>query len=125
METQKIIFKVKDMNKLYEILHPEIKLMHKRLTGNDPCTDCENMHRFTRGISWEETPINANRCDSCMDKIFYKIDCMDKLRWYEDNDSRVNTLEQKDTNKYDSGVKCPMSLSKGYPVLYPNGWARK
>lgn len=112
------------MNKLYEMFHPEIKLMDKRLSGNSPCVDCENMHRFTRGTAWEETQINPNRCDFCMDKLLYEIDCMSKLRWYEDNDERVNKLERKDRDKYDCGVKCPKTLSDdGYLILYPDGWA--
>lgn len=112
------------MNKLYEMLHPEIKLMDKRLSGNHPCTDCKNVHRFTRGTAWEERKIDQSKCDACLKTLLYQADCMNKLSWYEDNDERVNKLEQKDEDKYDRGVKCPRTISdRGYPMLYPDGWA--
>lgn len=111
------------MNKLYDMLHPENKLINKRLSGNSPCADCKNIHRYTRGTAWEQETIDESKCDSCMDLLNYKTECAIKLSWYEDNDERVNKLERKDRDKYDCGVKCPKTLSDdGYPMLYPNGW---
>lgn len=40
-------------NKLYELFHPEVKLQNKRLSGNDPCIDCVNVHRYHRGTALE------------------------------------------------------------------------
>lgn len=57
------------------------------------------------------------------EKIQYDVDCMDKLRWYEDNDEKVSAMEQKDRDIYDCGVKCPEYLHNGIPVFYPDGWS--
>lgn len=113
------------MSKLNDIFHPEKELINKRLSGNSPCEDCENMHRFTHGTSWMEEPIDPNECSACLKIIKYQADCMVKLAWYEKNDCKVNGLERKDKDRYDCGIKCPQtSNNDGYPILYPNGWAK-
>ena len=110
-------------NKLYELFHPEVKLQNKRLSGNNPCIDCANVHRYHRGTALETEILDKEKCNGCMKKIQYDVDCMDKLRWYEDNDDRVSNMEQKSRDKYDCGVKCPQYLHNGVPVFYPDGWS--
>lgn len=110
-------------NKLYELFHPELKLQNKRLSGNDPCIDCVNIHRYHYGTSLESEPVDAEKCKTCMKKTQYDIECAIKLEWYEDNDERVQDLEQKISDDYDRGVKCPRTMHDGYPVYYPDGWS--
>lgn len=110
-------------NKLYELFHPEEKLKNKRLSGNSPCVDCVNIHRFTRGTAWNCEIVDEEKCKECTKKILYSADCMTKLQWYEDNDERVKNLERKNKYEYDKGVRCPKESSSGYPILYPDGWA--
>ena len=110
-------------NKLYELFHPEVKLQNKRLSGNDPCIDCVNVHRYHRGTALETKILVKEKCNGCMKKIQYDVDCMDKLRWYEDNDEKVSAMEQKDRDIYDCGVKCPEYLHNGIPAFYPDGWS--
>lgn len=112
-------------NKLYELFHPEIKLQNVRLSGNDPCIDCINVHRYHRGTALESEIIDEEKCKCCMEKTRYEIDCMVKLSWYEDNDEKVCNREKKSNYTYDCGVKCPSTLYDGYPVLYPDGWNDK
>ena len=110
------------MNNFYELFHPEVKLQNKRLSGNDPCIDCTNIHRYHRGTALEAKILDKEKCKICIKKIQYDIDCMDKLRWYEDNDDKVSKMEKKDKNIYDCGVKCPKYLHGDTPILYPDGW---
>ena len=66
-------------NKLYDMLNPEVKLQNKRLSGNDPCIDCVNVHRYHRGTALETEILDKEKCNGCMKKTLYDADCMIKL----------------------------------------------
>lgn len=106
-------------------LYPEEKFKARRLTGNSPCVDCLNMHRYHKGTAIMSEPVDTAKCIGCIDLAMYKTDCITKLSWYEDNDDKVNKLSKKNRYIYDCGVKCPQSTQDGYPITYPNGWIKK
>lgn len=64
----------------YDLFHPEEKLKNKRLSGNSPCVDCPNVHRFTRGTAWLSKLIDKEKCNICAKKIMYDSNCMAKLQ---------------------------------------------
>jgi len=109
-------------NKLSDMLYPEDKLKNIRLSGNSPCVDCTNMHRYHRGTSIKEEPVDKEKCVGCVKETRYMMDCAAKLRYYEDHDEQTKNLERKDKTLYDRGEKCPETMRDGYMVAYPNGW---
>lgn len=109
-------------NKLYEFFHPEDKLKDIRLSGSSPCVDCVNVHRYNRGTALEEEIVDKEKCNYCIEKLNYDLNCIVKLAWYENNDERLRDVPRKE-GLYDRGVECPETERNGRPVLYPWGWA--
>lgn len=55
-------------DKLYDLFHPGVKLQNKRLSGNNPCIDCDNVHRYHRGTALEAEILDKEKCNGCMKK---------------------------------------------------------
>lgn len=110
------------MTSFNDVFHPEKKLKNKRLTGNSPCIDCPNVHRYHRGTSITEEVIDKDKCDNCIVELNYHMDCMIKLKWYEDNDEKVKDANRKDKYIYDCAVKYPEKMDNESLILYPEGW---
>ena len=100
----------------------ENNLKSTRLSGNSPCIDCENIHRYNRGTALMAEEVEPEKCEMCTKKLNYDADCRMKLAYYERNDPRVKDLEQKSAHIYDRGAICRSSIS-GCTVTYPEGWA--
>ena len=106
-----------------KFLNRENNLKSIRLSGNSPCIDCENIHRYNSGTALMAEEVEPEKCEMCTKKLNYDTDCRMKLAYYERNDPRVKDLEQKSAHIYDRGVICPETLCDGCPVTYPTGWA--
>ena len=96
-----------------KFLDRENNLKSIRLSGNSPCIDCENIHRYNSGTALMAEEVEPEKCEMCTKKLAY----------YERNDPRVKDQKQKSSHIYDRGVICPETLCDGCLVTYPTGWA--
>lgn len=79
-----------------DVFHPENKWKDKKLTDFCPCGNCEvhNEYEVTKTVGsiaerqYAELP---KSCDQCAKKSLWLMDCMQKLKWYEDNDKSLQT----------------------------------
>lgn len=77
-----------------KIFHPEIKWKDKRLTDCNPCMTCEvrkEYEKYLPQIAMSEGFANdiIENCDVCAKHILWVTGCLQKLKWYEDNDERL------------------------------------
>lgn len=77
-----------------DTFHPEHKLKDKRLTNNSPCNECKTYKEYMQKITYGNIAERCysslpDSCKSCIKRANYEIDCMNKLRWYEDHDGRL------------------------------------
>ena len=71
------------------MFHPEKVWKDKKLTDMNPCEKCNTYKEARRNYS--ELP---DMCKYCIPKILWKVDCMEKLKWYEDNDKNLNKAKE-------------------------------
>lgn len=81
-------------NRFDEIFHPEKKLINKKLTSMCPCDSCDTYKEYKMKalygtIAERQYAELPESCRVCIPKLNWEIDCMTKLRWYEDNDERL------------------------------------
>lgn len=86
------------VNQFDRTFKPWKKWQDVRLSDISPCSTCEvNKELIARqyevqmssGLQEEIT----KPCEHCIDSILWKMECIEKLAWYEDNDER---LKKKD-----------------------------
>ena len=77
---------------------PWKKWQDVKLTDICPCNNCEvNKKLIARqyevqisdGLQEEIT----KPCEHCMDRVLWEMECLEKLKWYEDNDERLKHKE--------------------------------
>lgn len=78
------------------VFHPEEKWKDKKLTELCPCNECKIYQEYDfiskmGSIAERQYTELPNSCKTCINKINWEIDCMQKLRWYENNDERLKT----------------------------------
>ena len=89
---QKEIQKINQFDKAFK---PWTKWQNTKLTAMCPCSICavskelENRQyevQMSGGLQEEIT----EPCGHCMDSILWKMECLEKLAWYENDDERLN-----------------------------------
>lgn len=79
------------------VFHPEKKWKNKRLSESCPCKDCDTYKQYEMEalygtIAERQYAELPESCDTCAKKILWTIDCMQKLKWYEDKDETLRKL---------------------------------
>jgi hypothetical protein len=74
-----------------EIINPEEKWGSTKLSDKNPCVHCEVTREYRKFA--DETIIC--KCNMCMKYIAWKVDCFQKLKWYEDNDERLKSKDNE------------------------------
>lgn len=75
---------------------PWKKWQDKKLTAMNPCDKCE-VHRDWLNRAIYGSPAEREdavmtvptECKGCVDKVIWQADCLQKLKWYEDQDERL------------------------------------
>lgn len=77
-----------------EVFHSEKKWKDIKLTDCNPCTHCDvtkeykkHLDQIVMSVGFEDEIVEP--CKTCKDYILWRIDCYQKLRWYEDHDERL------------------------------------
>jgi hypothetical protein len=84
-----------------KVFHPEEKWQNVKLSDCNPCVHCEvarEYSKYKQQIMMSEgfaDDIIAHKCNMCMKHITWRVDCFQKLRWYEDNDERLNSINNE------------------------------
>lgn len=90
----------KNVNSFDKAFKPWKKWLNVKLSDVCPCITCEvnkELHarqyevQMSGGLQEEIT----KPCERCMDSLLWKVDCLEKLGWYEDNDERLKLEELK------------------------------
>lgn len=95
------------MTSFDEVFKPERKWQDKRLSGNSPCNSCDTYKAYERKALYgtiAERPYAAlpKSCNTCIPKLRWQMDCMSKLKWYEDHDERLpNHIADVSKKEYD------------------------
>lgn len=89
------------------IFHPEIEFENIKLTDLNPCRKCkvykDYEERATYGtIAERQYACLPDSCRVCKDKLLWEIQCMDKLKWYEDNDQKLKKKRRGEKHGKDS-----------------------
>ena len=76
------------------IFHPEKKWENKCLTASCPCNDCDIYKEYERealygSVAERQYAELPEGCSLCLKKLLWQMDCMQKLKWYEDHDERL------------------------------------
>lgn len=75
---------------------PYKKWEHVKLSDIEPCHNCEiqkerinnrHLHMLSSGSGAEL----VEKCRQCADVNLWRIDCAEKLEWYEDRDEKLNS----------------------------------
>lgn len=69
------------------------KLLNVCLSKNSPCNDCEALYHY--GKEWGKVPHYVEHppieeCINCSKLVQYRLQCAEKLKWYEEHDERLN-----------------------------------
>ena len=77
-----------------DIFHPEKKWKDKRLTAMSPCNECEiykqyEMEALYGTIAERQYAELPKTCDKCLERTLWLMDCLQKLKWYEDRDETL------------------------------------
>lgn len=80
-----------DFNKVF---HPEKRWMHKSLIKERPCDYCKVQkeyinNRYLYMMSEGSDREIVEKCKHCIKHITWTMDCIQKLKWYEENDERL------------------------------------
>lgn len=80
-----------DFNKVF---HPEKQWQHKSLINERPCNYCDVQkeyidNRYLYMMSEGSDQELAEKCKHCIQYINWNMDCIQKLKWYEENDERL------------------------------------
>lgn len=90
------------MNKFDEVFKPWLKWQNKSLINEDPCKQCEThkdwLSRAIYGSPAErEDAVMSppNECETCVKRMLWTCDCLQKLEWYEKNDERLKGMKNE------------------------------
>lgn len=92
-EYREIIKKVNSFDKAFR---PWKKWQNVKLSDACPCSTCE-VSKELRARQYEVQMSGGLQeeimkpCEHCIDNLFWKMDCLEKLGWYEDNDERLKS----------------------------------
>ena len=84
-----------NVNNFSRVFKPWLKWQDVKLSDICPCNTCEVSRelkarqyevQMSGGLQEEIT----KPCKDCMDSLLWKMECIEKLHWYEDNDERLN-----------------------------------
>lgn len=84
----------KELDNFDRTFHPWKKWENVKLTDICPCYTCEVKKELksrqyevmmSGGLQEEIT----KPCKNCIDGTLWQMDCIEKLKWYEDNDERL------------------------------------
>lgn len=84
----------KRLNQFDMAFKPWMKWQNVKLSDICPCNACE-VSKELRARQYEVQMSGGLQeeitepCGHCMDSILWKIECIEKLGWYEDNDERL------------------------------------
>lgn len=78
------------------VFRPWKKWQDKKLTDLDPCKQCET-HKEWRNRAIYGSPAERedavltvpDACETCIERIIWQSDCLQKLEWYENQDKRL------------------------------------
>lgn len=80
-----------------EVFNPWERLKNTKLTDHDPCKNCKVHTQWLKEAMYGSPAQreNASRsapeeCGKCKDRIIWTIDCIQKLKMYEDRDERLS-----------------------------------
>lgn len=76
------------------VFHPEKKQKNKRLTDSCPCDDCDTYKQYEikalyGNIAERQYAELPESCDTCLKRTLWFMDCLQKLKWYEDKDETL------------------------------------
>lgn len=83
----------KDISSFSRTFKPWLKWQNVKLSDMCPCDECEVSKelkarqyevQMSGGLQEEIT----KPCDHCVEILQWKVECLEKLKWYEDNDER-------------------------------------
>ena len=77
-----------------DIFHPEKNWENKCLTASCPCDTCDVFKEYEMKARYGTTAERQfaelpDSCASCIKKLLWRVNCMQKLRWYEAHDERL------------------------------------
>lgn len=85
---------IEKVNQFYRAFKPWKKWQNIKLSDICPCHTCE-VHKELEARQYEVQMSGGLQeeimkpCEHCMDVILWKMECEEKLAWYEDNDERL------------------------------------
>lgn len=86
--------KFKNVGSFSSIFKPWKKWQNVKLSDISPCNTCEvykelisRQYEVQMSGGLQEEIMQP--CEYCLDNILWKIECIEKLKWYEDNDERL------------------------------------
>ena len=76
------------------VFHPEKKWKNKRLTDSSPCKDCDTYKQYEMealygNIAERQYAELPESCDTCIKRTLWFMDCLQKLKWYENKDETL------------------------------------
>ena len=83
----------KNINTFSRTFKPWLKWQNVKLSDLCPCNDCD-INKELKARQYEVQMSGGLQeeimkpCGHCIDITHWKIECLEKLKWYEDNDKR-------------------------------------
>lgn len=76
------------------VFFPEKKWANVRLSNNSPCNACHIYEEYKitalyGNIAERQYAQLPESCNTCIKRLNWFIDCLAKLKWYEDRDERL------------------------------------
>lgn len=88
----------KRLNQFDMTFKPWKKWENVKLSDMCPCNTCE-VHKELRARQYEVQMSGGLQeeitepCGHCIDSVLWKIECIEKLAWYEDKDEKLKVLK--------------------------------
>ncbi len=78
------------------VFNPWLKWKNVKLSDICPCNTCEvsielRKRQYEVQMSGGLQEEIMKPCEHCMDSTIWKMECLEKLHWYEDNDDNLKT----------------------------------
>lgn len=76
------------------VFHPEKKWENIKLTEHCPCNECDTYKEYEfisriGSIAERQYAELPDSCRVCIKRLNWEIDCMQKLKWYENRDENL------------------------------------
>lgn len=87
---------VKKLNSFDKTFKPWKKWQNVKLSDISPCSTCD-IHKELIARQYEVQISGGLQeeimkpCEYCLDNILWRIECIEKLAWYEDKDEHLKT----------------------------------